>query len=92
LRNIETENQINIIQNQINNILKKTNSISKITGKDYAKVLYEDSPFFREIKRINRMGLTKAGEELVSFQKERVNGTTKLTPQQAELKIHLALT
>jgi hypothetical protein len=77
------------VQQGIDNILKRTNHISQRSTKEYAKVIYEDTPFFKDIKRINRMGETKASEELLSFRKEREKNKTNLTLKQQELKEQL---
>jgi hypothetical protein len=60
----------------IGDILKSATHITK-KGKEYGQVLYEDSGLFRELKRISKLSVKKAKEELSKLDQDRKNGINK---------------
>ncbi len=80
-------------QSMIDNILLNTTHISKRTGKEYGEVLYEDSSFFSDLKRINKLNKKKATEELIKLtEAKEANGDNKVntdTQSHYELKKQL---
>jgi hypothetical protein len=54
----------------IGDILRSSTHITK-KGKEYGQVLYEDSGLFKELKRISKLSVKKAKEELLKLENDR---------------------